>query len=162
MSYRLWVMRTSRVFFSYHLSPVTCHLSPVTCFRFPVGQSLLRLPLYKDRRACAAGTCPAPKLPGMTNSRAPQHHRQLRRFFSAADESKRVPACPSTTAVRSNSFCQGTFAEPDPSKAAAPAVVRSLPIPASDKCARIRPSRWSGKATIRISLQRNAEKESAL
>src|SRR2546423_8918711 len=98
MSYRLWVMRTSRVFFSYHLSPVTCHLSPVTCFRFPVGQSLLRLPLYKDPRACAAGTCPAPKLPGMSNNPALQHRRQLRRSFSTADELTHDPACPSTTA----------------------------------------------------------------
>src|SRR5581483_5611979 len=126
--------------------------------KFPVAQSPPRLPRYKDPRACVAGTCPTPKLPGKSDIRAPPRRRRPARSFAAADESTRVPACPSPTADRSSSFCQGTCAAPDPSRARETTSVRWLPIRASGKCARIHRSGSSRKTASRTSLQRNAEK----
>src|SRR5712692_5394473 len=120
---------------------LTAHCLVLTV-RYPDAQSPSRLLRYKDRKASAAETCPAPKPPGKSGNRALPHRRQLRRSFSAADGSARDPANPSTTAVRNSSFCQGTCAAPDPSKAAATTVAQLLPIPASDKFARIRRSSW--------------------
>src|ERR1043166_4987277 len=129
--------------------------------KFRAARSLLRLPLYMDLIASAAGTCRVPKLPGMSNNQALRHRRLLRHSFVAADESRRGLACPSTTAVRSSSFCQGTCVWPDPSRARETIFVRCFPTPASDKCGRIHPSNWSRRPPNRTFLQRNAEKGSA-
>src|SRR5580765_5240316 len=56
--------------------------------RFPIAQSPLRLPRYKDQRASAAGTCPAPKLPDSSSNQAPRRRRRPPHSFSAADGSK--------------------------------------------------------------------------
>src|SRR6185436_2773780 len=114
---------------------LTAYRSPFTP-KSPVGRSPLRLPLYKDPTAGAAGTCLIPKLRGTTNSPGQRRRRLPPRSFSAADESGLVPVCPSPTADRSSSFCQGTCAGPDPSRAKETVSVRWLPIPALDKCAR--------------------------
>src|SRR5439155_44061 len=128
-------------FISNERQRLTAHCL-VLNFKHPVARLLLRLPRYKDRKASAAETCPAPKLPGKSNNRAPPRRRRLRHSFSAADESAHGFAYPSTTADRNNLFYQGTCVAPDPSKATKTAAVRSLPIPASDKFSRIRPSSW--------------------
>jgi len=39
----------------------------VLIFKYPNARLPLRLPRYKDRKASAAETCPAPKLPGKSN-----------------------------------------------------------------------------------------------
>src|ERR1043165_2321892 len=106
---------------------LTAYRSLLHHFKFPVGQSRPRLPRYKDPRACVAGTCPIPKLPGMSNNRVPLRRPPPASSFSAAGESTRDPACPSSTAGRSSSSCQGTCAAPDPSTARETISVRWLP-----------------------------------
>src|SRR5215471_2523377 len=113
---------------------LTAHRS---LLKFPTGQSPPRPLPYKDLRACAAGTDPAPKLPGNSNIRAPPRRPRPARSCAAADEPARVPACPSSTADRSSSSCQGTCAAPGPSRARETIAVRWLPIRASGRCARI-------------------------
>src|ERR1041384_2096816 len=71
--------------------------------KFPVAQSLPRLPLCKDPQAGVAGTCPIPKLPGMSNNRVPLRRRLPERSYATADGSTRDLACPSPTADRSTS-----------------------------------------------------------
>src|SRR5215831_1478202 len=117
---------------------LTAYRSPCTP-KSPAAQWLLRLPRYKDPRAGVAGSGPTPKLPGKSNSRALRPRRRLARSCAAAGESKPVPACPSKTADRSSSFCQGTCAVRDPSRARETISVRWLPTQASDKCVRIHP-----------------------
>src|SRR5436190_6965384 len=80
---------------------LTAYCSPLTP-KFLTGQLLLRLPRYKDPKACVAGIDPAPRPPGTLSTRAPPRHPPPGRSCAAADESALGLACPSSTADRSS------------------------------------------------------------
>src|SRR5688572_15567620 len=106
--------------------------------KYQVARSLPRLLRYKDPRACGLETCPAPKLPGTSDTQGLPRRQLLPRSYEATGESTSVPGCPPSLADRNSSSCQGTFVGPGPSTAAARGVVRSTPTPAADKSARNR------------------------
>src|SRR5437762_14143176 len=64
---------------------LTAHCLVLITVKYPDLQSPSRLLRYKDRKATAAETCPAPKLPNSSSNRALLHRRQPRRSFSATD-----------------------------------------------------------------------------